>query len=385
MYRVCVVEARMTDSTPPKLLTAIVGSYPKPRTIYRKSGRALLDSFGFSFDCCRNEVGPAEFARLLDKAALGAIKDQNQAGIDIVTDGEERRGHYVMHILSQLEGIDIHHRKPISMRAGTAKQDAPRVIGKIGYAGPMVVDEFLFTKQHAAGIAKINLPGPSTVADCVADEHYGGDRKRLAYDYADAIHHEVEALVKAGCRTIQFDDPVLLRHPEAAQAWGLKALERCFAGLEGKATYVVHICRGYPNKPLERKGISYKANQAYYRDILAWLAKSKLDVVSIEGAASKLDLSILGAIGKKTVMLGVIDVGDNAVESVEALVLRATEALRYVPMGQLILAPDCGMLELTRASARKKLTNLSLAAQQVNARAASAGTPAALRRSGAGR
>lgn len=385
-YRACTrVQAAMKTPTQSKVLTAIVGSYPKPRYIYRKSGRALLDSFGFSFDCCRNGVGPAEFTRLLDKAALAAIEDQNQAGIDIMTDGEERRGHYVMHILSKLGGIDIHNRKPISMRGGTAQQNAPRVTGKITYAGPMVVDEFLFTKQHAAGAAKINLPGPSTVADCVADEYYGGDRKRLACDYADAIHHEVQALIKAGCRTIQFDDPVLLRHPDAAQAWGLQALERCFAGLEDQATYVVHICRGYPNKPLERKGISYKANQDYYRDILAWLSKSKLDVVSIEGAASHLDLSILDAIGKKTVMLGVVDVGDNEVESVESLVARAREALRHIPKGQLILAPDCGMLELSRASARKKLVNLALAAWEVNARAAVVGAPVPLRRSGAGR
>ena len=139
-----------------------------------------------------------------------------------------------------------------------------------------------------------------------------GDRKQLAFDYADAIHHEVAALIAAGCQVIQFDDPVLLRYPEAAQAWGLEALERCFAGLEDRATFVVHICRGYPNKPLERKGISYKANQDYYRDILSWLSESRLDVVSIEGAASNLDVSILSAIGKKIVMLGVIDVGENA-------------------------------------------------------------------------
>ncbi len=253
------------------------------------------------------------------------------------------------------------------MRAGTARQDAPLVTGKIKYAGPIVVDEFLFTQKHAAGTAKINLPGPSTVADCVADEFYGGDRERLARDYADAIRHEVRALIEAGCRTIQFDDPVLLRHPDAARAWGLRSLERCFAGLEDKATYIVHICRGYPNKPLERRGIRYKADQAYYRDILSWLSASRLDVVSIEGAASKLDLSILGAIGRKTVMLGVVDVGDNEVESVEAIVERARQALCYLPKGQLILAPDCGMLELTRASARQKLVNLALAAREVNA------------------
>src|SRR5438105_7518181 len=350
-----------------KVLTAVVGSYPKPRYVYRQNGRSLLDSFGFAFDRRRQELGPAECSRLLDRGALEAIKDQDRAGIDIVTDGEERRGHYVLHIVNRLEGVDSRKRKPISMRAGTTQQDAPCVIGKLGYKEPLVLEEFLFTKKHASGIAKIGLPGPSTVADCVADEYYRGDRKRLAFDYADAIHHEVAALVEVGCRVIQFDDPVLLRYPEAAQAWGVEALERCFAGSEDRATFVVHICRGYPNKPLERKGIAYKANQDYYRDILTWLAESKLDVVSIEGAASALDVSVLSTIGKKTVMLGIIDVGENEVESVESLVGRANEALRYVPARQLILAPDCGMLELTRASARKKLANLSLAAREVNA------------------
>src|SRR5437773_400502 len=352
-----------------KVLTAIVGSYPKPRYVYSRNGRSLLDSFGFAFDRRRQELGSGEFAKLLDKAAIAPIEDQNCAGIYIMTDGEERRGHYVLHIVNKLGGIDSRNRKRISMRGGTTHQDAPRVIGKIEYMGPMVLDEFLFTRQHAQGIAKIGLPGPSTVADCVADEFYQGDRKELAFDYADAIHHEVAALIAAGCQVIQFDDPVLLRYPDAAQAWGLQALERCFAGLEDRATFVVHICRGYPNKPLERKGIAYKANQDYYRDILTWLSESKLDVVSIEGAASTLDVSVLSTIGSKTVMLGGIDVGENDVESVESLVGRAKEGLRYLPKEQLILAPDCGMLELTHASARKKLTNLSLAAREINERA----------------
>ena len=356
----------MTLPTQGKVLTAIVGSYPKPRDVYPRNGRSLLDSFGFAFDRRREELGAAEFSKLLDRAALGAIQDQNHAGIDIITDGEERRGHYVLHIVNQLAGIDPINRKPISMRAGTTQQDAPRVIGTIEYKGPIVLEEFLFAKKHAKGVAKVGLPGPSTVADCVADEHYHGDRRQLAYDYADAIHHEVASLIAAGCEMVQFDDPVLLRYPEAAQAWGLKALERCFAGLEHRARFAVHVCRGYPNKPLERKGIRYKANQDYYREILSWLSESKLDVVSIEGAAGNLDVSILRGIGKKTVMLGLIDVGEKEVESVESLVARANEALRHIPRAQLILAPDCGMIELTRASARAKLTNLALAARAVN-------------------
>jgi 5-methyltetrahydropteroyltriglutamate--homocysteine methyltransferase len=350
-----------------KVLTAIVGSYPKPRYVYPRNGRALLDSFGFAFDRRRVELGAAEFSRRLDRAALQAIRDQNRARIDILTDGEQRRGHYVLSIVNRLEGVDAKNLKPISMRAGTASQNAPRVIGKLRYKEPLVVEEFLFAEKHAKGIAKIGLPGPSTVADCVADEHYRGDRRALAFDYAEAIHHEVAALVAAGCRMIQFDDPVLLRYPDAAQAWGVEALERCFGGFEDRVTFVVHVCRGYPNKPLERKGIRYKANQDYYRAILSWLSESRLDVVSIEGAASKLDLSTLSAIGEKSVMLGMIDVGENEVEGVESLVARTREALSFVPKEQLILAPDCGMLELSRASAREKLTNLSQAARAVNA------------------
>src|SRR5438477_11481005 len=114
-----------------KVLTAVVGSYPKPRYVYRQNGRSLLDSFGFSFDRRQQELGPAEFARLLDKAALGAIEDQNRAGIDIMTDGEERRGHYVLHIVNKLEGVDACNRKLITMLAGTAQLDATRIIDNI--------------------------------------------------------------------------------------------------------------------------------------------------------------------------------------------------------------------------------------------------------------
>src|SRR5438034_3694152 len=124
-----------------KVLTAVVGSYPKPRYVYPQNGRSLLDSFGFAFDRPLQKLGPAEFSRLLDRAALDAIKDQNRAGIDIATDGEERRGHYVLHIVNRLEGVDSRNLKPISMRAGTSRQDAPRVIGKLGYKEPLLLEE----------------------------------------------------------------------------------------------------------------------------------------------------------------------------------------------------------------------------------------------------
>ena len=339
-----------------KVLTAIVGSYPKPKYIYAKSGRKLLDNLGFSFNVKNKN---------LDRACQEAIQDQNEAGIDLVTDGEERRGHYVLYVLKGLEGIDFNNLKTISIRGGIYKRDVRVVRGKIRYKEPILVDDFQFTKKYAKNFAKIGLPGPSTVVDCIADDYYQ-NLEKLAFDYAQAIRYEVADLIKAGCQIIQFDDPVLLRYPDRAKKWGLKALEACFKGWEDQATFIVHICCGYPNKPLEKKGIKYKANQDYYADVLEWFSRSKLDAVSIEGAQSKLDLSVLPNIGKKAVMLGVLDVGENRVESVDELVNRGQEALRYLPANQLILAPDCGMLQLSRKSSKAKLKNMAEAVKELN-------------------
>lgn len=349
-----------------RVLTAIVGSYPKPESVYANSGRELLDSFGGGvFAERRREIGDEEFDALLDDAADQAIADQNEAGIDIITDGEERRDHYVMHVVDRLGGVDAENRRGVSIRGGTRHRPAPRVIGRLAHPSDLVVDEFLFTQERARGISKIGLPGPSTVADGVADEFYG-DKEQLAYDYAAAIRHEIKALIDVGCTAIQFDDPVLLHYPAEAKEWGLKALEQCFAGYEQMASFIVHICCGYPDKPLEAQGVDYKADSGYYRDVLSWLSNSTLDAVSIEGAQSNLDVSVLDAIGKKAVMLGVLDVGDNAVESVDSLVARGREALKHIPKEQLILAPDCGMIQLTREAAKAKLTNLARAAHLLN-------------------
>lgn len=349
-----------------KVLTAIVGSYPKPKYTFSDSGRALLDSVGMAFYDLEKKLGKSKFKKRLDKAAFEAISDQNLAGIDLITDGEERRGHYVLYILKGLDGFDFDNLKTVSIRGGVYTRDVPVIREKIKYKGPILVDDFKFTKKNSKWFAKIGLPGSSTVIDCTADEFYKGDLEKLAFDFAKAIRNEVAALIKAGCQVIQFDDPVLLRYPDRAVKWGLKALEACFEGFEDQATFIVHICCGYPNKPLEKKGINYKANKDYYADVLKWFSKSKLDAVSIEGAQSNLDLSILPAIGKKAVMLGVLDVGNNRVETVDELIKRGREALKYLPKDQLILAPDCGMLQLSRKSAKAKLRNMAKAAEILN-------------------
>ena len=352
--------------TQERVMTAVVGSYPKPKYIFRPNSRELLVKVGMTFYELEEEIGTQEFKKRLDKAALMAIREQNSAGIDLITDGEERGGHYVLHILRKLAGVDFNRLKEKTIRDGTYVRKLPVVVGKIAFKSPILVDDYEFTRDHAEGIANVGLPGPATVVDSVADEYYEGDLEEMAMDYAHAVRQEVKALLAAGCRVIQFDDPVLLRYPEQAQEWGLKALQACFQGYESQATFIVHICRGYPDKPLERKGVSYKANADYYGDVLGWLSESTIDIVSIEGAQSNLDLSILPAIGTKTVMLGVLDVGSNEVEGVESLVKRGQEALLYLRREQLILAPDCGMLQLSRKAARKKLANMAAAARKLN-------------------
>jgi len=349
-----------------RVLTAIVGSYPKPKNIFDRSGRELLNEDCYTFYEFGAKIGGREFENRLDKAALMAIEDQNAAGIDLITDGEERRGHYVYDVLRKLGGIDFKQRTEKTIRDGKYLRRVPTVIEKITYQGPILVSDYRFTARHARGIPKIGLPGPSTVVDGLVDAHYHGDREKMALDYAAAIRQEVRHLIEAGCRVIQFDDPVLLRYPDQAQKWGVKALQACFAGYEDQATYIVHICRGYPDKSLERQGIAYKAEADYYAGILQWLSAATIDIVSIEGEQSRLDLSVLPAIGTKTVMLGVLDVGADEVESVAYLVERGRQALRYLPKDQLILAPDCGMLQLSRAAAREKLANLALATSILN-------------------
>ncbi len=270
--------------------------------------------------------------------------------------------------MRHLRGVDFCKLTSKSIREGKYVRDVPTVVQKIEHKGPFLVKDFEFIRTRAGseGTIKMTLPGPITVADTVADEVYDGSMQALASDYADVIRKEIGNLIDAGCRAIQIDDPVLLRYPEQAREWGIEVLQRCFSGYEEKATWFVHICRGYPDKTSEQKGIKYKANQDNYSEILEWLSTSHVDVISIEGAQGNLDLSVLQAAGEKTVMLGVLDVGSDEVEGVSDLVQRGTKALRYVPKERLILAPDCGMFQLSRRSARRKLANMAKAASILN-------------------
>ena len=348
-------------------MTTIIGSYPKPGyALPSRNPRKLIDDSGRSFYDLKKKIGTREFNKRLDKACSEAIDDQNKADLDIVTDGEERREQYILYNLRHLKGINFKDWVEISVREGVYKRWAPKIDGKIEYNKSWLVDDFKFASSKTSKIVKMTIPGPVTATDVVFDTYYKGNRKKMAFDYAKAVRKEISALIDAGCKLIQFDDPVLLRNPERAKEWGLKALKECFKGLENKATFCVHICRGYPNKPLEKKGVNYKANANYYGQILSFLANSRLDQVSIEGEQSNLDLSVLPAIGKKTIVLGVLDVGSEKIESVGHLVKRGQEALKFIKPAQLVLAPDCGLLMISRKAAFGKLKNLAAAAKILN-------------------
>lgn len=344
----------------------MVGSYPKPRYLWKSSGRALLDEVGSGFRHLESRIGAEAFKRRVERATRRAVRDQDRIGIDFISDGEEGRAHYVLHLLQGLAGIDLETRQEVPIRNGLYRRKLPTVVDRIEYRGPITVAEFRFARDLAKGTVKVNLPGPATVADTLADNYYRNNRENLARDYAAAISAEVEHLVEAGCRAIQFDDPLLLRGLEQAGDWGIEVLDSCIHKYAGKSMFFVHICRGYPDRESEARGIEYKARQENYAQLLEWLSSTSFDVISIEAAQDNLDLSLLPAVGGKRIMLGILDVGTDRLEQPGELLGRAREALEFLSPEQLILAPDCGLIQLKRRSAVQKLRNLAKTAGLLN-------------------
>lgn len=355
-----------------RIRTTVVGSYPKPADLLGSAdGRALLDSGGSALDEQRAALGNGEFAARLDRAVESAVRDQVEAGIDIITDGEMRRGHYIHSVVRHLVGVDTSHMKEAEVRKIIRGQSRvayrmkkPVLRSRMTYQRPFLVDAFAFAQGLATVPVKVTLPGPATVVDAIVDEHYSS-AEALARDYARAIRCEVMALRNAGCRIVQFDDLALLRDLSRAERWGIDALENCFLDIDGITT-VVHVCRSYPNKQLDELGVEYKSDQNQYPALLHLLSQSRIDYVSIEAKRDALRPSVLSQAGSKGVVLGCVDVGSERVESEAEIVAQARAALAYLDRSQLMLAPDCGMIQLTRSVAQAKLCRLAAAAATLN-------------------
>jgi 5-methyltetrahydropteroyltriglutamate--homocysteine methyltransferase len=333
------------------LPTTVVGSYPQPGWLV---DRALLQSTVPRVRLHELWRIPEPYlAQAQDDATLLAIRDMERAGIDIITDGEMRRESYSNRFATALDGIDNEKPAAITNRAGRSVK-VPRVVGKLRRRGPVEVDDMAFLRRNTERKAKITLPGPFTMAQQAKNEFYADDDE-MVMDFAAAVNAEVRDLQAAGADVIQLDEPWLRNDPEAAKRIAVKAIDRALSGLS--VPTVVHLCFGYAAVVNTQKPSGYS--------FLPQLADCAADQISIEAAQPKLDLGILSDLAGKTIMLGVIDLGDPAVETPELVAQRIRDALRYVPAKRLVPAPDCGMKYLARDVAFGKLRALSAGAAMV--------------------
>jgi 5-methyltetrahydropteroyltriglutamate--homocysteine methyltransferase len=280
-----------------------------------------------------------------------------RAGLDVISDGEIRRESYSNRFATALEGVDID--TPGQTLSRTNRLDyVPRVVGPIRRARPVEVRDVQFLRANTERPIKITMPGPFTMARQAVDEHYG-DEAALAMAYAAAVNTEAHDLVAAGADVIQIDEPYLQARPDKAREFAVPAINRALEGV--RATTILHTCFGYAAIVKDKSA----ASEGY--PFLEELTETSVDQISIEAAQPRLDLSVLARMGEKTMMVGVIDLSTADVEPVEVVEQRIRAALEFVPPERLVLAPDCGMKYLPRASAFGKLQAMVQAAQRVRA------------------
>ena len=341
----------MTDL--PLFPTSLVGSYAQPEWLIdraRLAGR-------FPPRVRARELwrpAPEHLAQAQDDATVLAIRAQEQAGLDIVTDGEIRRESYSNHFATRLEGVDIDNPGEALDRSGHPNP-VPRVVGPVRRPGPVEVGDLLFLRANTDHPVKVTVPGPFTMSQQAQDEYYG-DPEALAMAYAEAVNAEVHDLFAAGADIVQLDEPYMQARPEPARRYGLKALNRALEGASG--TTAVHICFGYAAIIHERpSGYSF----------LPELADCSCDQVSVETAQSGLDPSVLKHLAGKTVILGAIDLSDHTVETAETVAGRVRRALPFVDPERVVVSTDCGMKYLPRESAEGKMRAMSAAAALLRA------------------
>jgi 5-methyltetrahydropteroyltriglutamate--homocysteine methyltransferase len=320
--------------------TCLVGSYPQPEW--------LIDRPKLSKQVPRLRmrdlwlVDDAHLEAAQDDATLLAIRDQERAGLDIVTDGEQRRESYSNRFATALDGVDIDNPGTTINRSGKPIP-VPRITGKITRRRPVEVRDVELLRANTDRRIKATVPGPFTMAMQAQDDFYG-DPVAMAMDYAAAVNDEIKDLFKAGADVVQVDEPWMQQHPDKARQYGVKVLDRALDGVAG--TVAVHLCFGYAavvhDKPT---GYSF----------LAELDASKAKQISVEAAQPKLDLKVLERLPSKDIILGVIDLSDMTVETPATVADRIRRALSHVPAERIIVAPDCGMKYLPRAVAFAKM------------------------------
>jgi 5-methyltetrahydropteroyltriglutamate--homocysteine methyltransferase len=348
------------------LETTIAGSLPKP---------AWLASPGSLWAPWL--LPPELLADGQRDAVLAALKEQEAADIDIVTDGEQSRQHFVHGFLEQIDGIDFSRRVPMGIRANRYTAQVPVVVGPVARRHPIHTDEVRWARAHTRRRLKFTIPGPMTIVDTIADEHYR-DRPRLAMELARIINAEARELVAAGVDVLQLDEPAFNVYLDEVATWGIEALEQAIDGLACKTA--VHVCYGYGIQA----NIDWKATLGeewrQYERILPVLAASTVDQVSVECAGSRVPIALLELLSGKDVLVGCIDVATERIETPEEVATLLEHALQHVPAERLFPCTNCGMVPMQRQTARAKLHALSAGAHLVRARLQTYPLPSAGRR-----
>jgi 5-methyltetrahydropteroyltriglutamate--homocysteine methyltransferase len=333
--------------------TSLVGSYPQPDWLIDRE--RLAGRFPPRIRAAELwRVGPAFLEEAQRDATLLAIRAQEDAGLDIITDGEIRRESYSNLFATALDGVDADNPGTALDRSGHPNP-VPRIVGPIRRRGPVIASDVRFLRASTSRAVKITLPGPFTMSQQAQNDYYDST-EAAAMAYADAVNAEIADAFAAGADVVQLDEPYLQARPEAARQYGVKALNRALDGITG--TTAVHLCFGYA-------AIIHDRPSGY--DFLPELAACTADQISIETAQSGLDCAVLAELPDKTIILGVLNLGDLAVETPEQVADRVRRALKYVPPDRIVLAPDCGMKYLPRDVAFGKLRSMTAAARVLRA------------------
>src|SRR3954462_4745611 len=335
----------------PPLPTMVVGSLPQPDWLIDR------DRLGHQFP---PRVRAAELWRVpqqfldeaQDDAPLLAVRAQEEAGLDILTDGEIRRESYSNHFATALNGLDLDSPGTVTNRSGLPIP-VPRVVGPLARPAPIQARDVAFLRAHTERTIKITVPGPFTMAQQAQNEHYADDRA-LALAYADVVREEIADLFSAGADIVQIDEPWLQARPEIARTYGVEVVSRALDGAAGPTA--LHLCFGYAAMVSERpEGYSF----------LPELADTPADTISVETAQSHLDPATLRPLRGKGIALGVLDLSTPEVETPEVIADRVRRALDDVDVDRLVLSSDCGLKYLPRASAEGKMRSLALAAARL--------------------
>ena len=333
------------------LKTTIAGSLPKP--VWLAEEEKLWAGWKLEGDAL--EQGKVD-------ATILAVKLQEDAGLDIVGDGEQARQHFVHGFLANLDGIDFAKKTIMGIRNNRYNAEVPTVTGKIRRKGPVHALEARAAREHTAHKLKFTLPGPMTIVDTIADEHYGR-REDLAMAFAEVLNEEARELQALGVDVVQFDEPAWNVYMPLVREWGMAALERAAEGLA--CTTAVHICYGYGIKANIDWKASLGGSWRHYEETFPVIAASKIDQVSLECRNSKVPMELIGLLKGKDVLVGCIDVASDAVETPEEVAATIREAMKYVAPEKLFPCTNCGMAPMSRKVAYGKLAALAQGARMV--------------------